>query len=206
MHADGVAAMLAAIRKHPGEVTLIALGPLYTVGATIEKDPETFKKLKRVVMMGGSVYRGYGGGKDKPTPPPDAEWNIAQDPPGFAKLLSAGVPLYLMPLDSTQVPLETVERNALFATGNVMTDQLTLLYHQWIAGSWERNVTPTLFDPVAVAYAIRPDLCPVQPMRLVVDEKGMTKPVEGTANAQVCLKSEEEGFLTLLLERLKAGK
>ena len=28
-------------------------------GAAIERDPATFRKLKRVVMMGGSIYRGY---------------------------------------------------------------------------------------------------------------------------------------------------
>ena len=50
------------------------------------------------------------------------------------------------------------------------------------------RLAPTLFDPVAVAYAIRPDLCPAKPMRLEVDEKGFTRPVEGAPNAQVCLQ------------------
>ena len=61
---------------------------------------------------------------------------------------------------------------------------------------------PTLFDPVAVAYADRPDLCPAMPMRLEVDDKGFTRPIDGTPNAQVCLQSDEKGFLRLLLERI----
>jgi inosine-uridine nucleoside N-ribohydrolase len=61
---------------------------------------------------------------------------------------------------------------------------------------------PTLFDPVAVSYAIRPELCPVQPMRLDVDDKGMTRPGPGPENAQVCLKSDEAGFTELLLTRI----
>lgn len=202
-HGDGVAAMLAAIKAHPGEVTLIALGPLNTVGATIERDPATFKKLKRVVMMGGSINRGYGGGKGKPAAPAVPEWNVDQYPKGFALLLKAGVPLYLAPLDSTQIPLETKERDALFAVGNPLTDQLTILYHQWIAGSWDKNVTPTLFDPVAAAYTFRPDLCPMTPMRIAVDGKGLTTKVEGEPNANVCLESDEAGFLKLLLGRLE---
>jgi hypothetical protein len=53
-----------------------------------------------------------------------------------------------------------------------------------------------------VTYAIRPELCPATPMRLEVDDKGFTRPVEGAPNAQVCLKSDENGFMTLLLDRI----
>ena len=57
-HADGVEFLLDQIHRHPGEITLIAIGPLCTVQAAIERDPATFRKLKRVVMMGGSIYQG----------------------------------------------------------------------------------------------------------------------------------------------------
>jgi inosine-uridine nucleoside N-ribohydrolase len=77
-----------------------------------------------------------------------------------------------------------------------------MLYHQWLAGYPDHALAPTLFDPVAVTYAIRPDLCPTTPMRLEVDDKGFTRPVEGMPNALVCLKSDEKGFLELLLGRI----
>jgi purine nucleosidase len=47
-----------------------------------------------------------------------------------------------------------------------------------------------------------PSLCPATPMRLEVDDKGFTRPVEGAPNAQVCLQSDEKGFLELLLGRI----
>ncbi len=200
-HADGVAAMLAAFSSHPGQVTLIALGPLFNVGAAIDRDPVAFRKLKRVVMMGGSINRGYDG-KNGELHPADAEWNINRDPKDAAKLLLAGVPLFLAPLDSTQIHLQPAVRESIFVLGSPLTDQLTLLYHQWMAHSWDHNVTPTLFDPVAAAYTFRPDLCPMEPMRLEVDEKGFTRKVEGTPNAQVCLRSSEASFLELLTTRL----
>ena len=200
-HADAVEFLLGQIRAHPGEITLIAIGPLFNVQAAIERDPATFRKLKRVVMMGGSIYRGYDGraGERRPA---DAEWNINRDPAGARALLAVGVPVFMMPLDSTQIHLETWERETIFSYGSLLTDQLTLLYHQWMAGSEGHPVTPTLFDPVAVAYAIRPELCPATPMRLVVDDKGFTRPLEGAPNAQVCLKSNEGGFLEMMLERV----
>jgi purine nucleosidase len=201
VHADGVEFLLSQIRAHPGEITLIAIGPLNNIEAAIKQDPETFRKLKRVVMMGGSVYRGYDG-RDGEHRPPNAEWNINRDPAGAQALLASGVPVFMMPLDSTQIHLETSKREAIFAHGSPLTDQLTLLYHQWKSGSDGHPDAPTLFDPVAVTYAIRPDLCPATPLRLEVDEKGFTRPVTGTPNVQVCLKSDEKGFLELLLTRL----
>ena len=204
-HADGVAALLNAIRKYPGKVTLLAIGPLFNVGAAIDRDPETFRKVGRVVMMGGSIRRGYDGANGERRPA-DAEWNILQDPKSAAKLFASGVPIFMMPLDSTQIHLETEARNALFATDTPLTDQLTLLYHQWAAHTQNHSPTPTLFDPLAAAYMFRPDLCPVQPIRIAVDEKGYTREIPGQPNAQVCMQSDEKGFLALLLRRLEESE
>jgi purine nucleosidase len=198
---DGAAFILRAAREHPGQVTLIGIGPLFTVEAAIKRDPAGFRKLKRVVIMGGSVYKGYGvdaQGKPKAAEP---EWNILNDPAGLKALLGSGVPVAMMPLDSTQVPLELQWREAIFAHGSALTDQLTLLYHEWMGGTQNHSATPTLFDPVAVTYAFRPDLCPAKPMHIDVDAKGMTIPGQGSPNAEVCLQSDEKGFLELLQRR-----
>lgn len=200
-HHDAAGFILERIRLYPGQITLIAIGPLNNIQAAIERDPVTFRKLKRVVMMGGSIYRGYDS-REGAHRPPDAEWNVSRDPAGLRALLASGVPVFMMPLDSTQIHLETPARETIFAHGSPLTDQLTLLYHQWLAGTEGHPPAPTLFDPVAVAYVIRPELCPVKPMRLEVDDKGFTRPVDGPPNVQVCLQSDETGFLELLVDRL----
>ncbi|HUJ29646.1 MAG TPA: nucleoside hydrolase [Candidatus Acidoferrum sp.] len=189
--------ILHEIRRYPGEITLVAIGPLMNVGAAIDKDPETFRKLRRVVMMGGSIERGYGGMYDAPTPP-QPEWNIVNDIPSAQKLFVTGVPIYMMPLDSTQLKLDEVKRAFLFRQGKPLTDALTLLYHEW------GQETPTLFDPMTIAYILKPELCPVQPMRIQVDAKGMTRPEAGTPNANVCLHSDAEAFFRFYLGRLAA--
>ena len=104
-HGDGVAFLLDQIRRHPGQITLIAIGPLFNEQAAIARDPDTFRQLKRVVMMGGSVYRGYDGpnGERRPAEP---EWNIDRDPAGAKALFAAGVPIFMMPVDSTQDHLD----------------------------------------------------------------------------------------------------
>ena len=199
-HPDGVEFLLGQIRRYPGQITLIGIGPLTNVESAIKRDPATFRKLKRVVIMGGSIYRGYDG-KEGPRREPDAEWNIRCDPAGAKALLDSGVPVFMMPLDSTQIHLEADDRYGIFGHGSPLTDQLTLLYAQWVAHSEGHWITPTLFDPVAVTYTFRPDLCPVKPMRIDVDDKGFTRPVEGAPNAFVCLESAGKGVIRLLRER-----
>jgi purine nucleosidase len=197
-HPDAVAFLLDQIRRNTGQVTLIAIGPLMNVGAAIDKDPATFRKLKRVIIMGGSIKRGYGDLGFGPPQPPQPEWNILNDIPSAQKLFAAGVPLFVMPLDATQLKLDEVKRAFLFSQGTPLTDALTLLYHQW------GQETPTLFDPMTIAFLVNPNLCPVQPMHIRVDEKGFTRPDAGSPNAQVCLDSNPDTFFRFFLSRLAA--
>ena len=195
-HPNAVDFLLEQIARYPTEITLIGIGPLINVGAAIDKDPATFRKLKRVVIMGGSIKRGYGDVGYGTPAPPQPEWNIVNGIPGAQKLFASGVPLYVMPLDSTQLKLDEVKRAYLFRQGSPLTDALTILYHQW------GQLTPTLFDPMAVAYALNPKLCPTTPMHIRVDEKGSTRVEPGKANAQVCLESSPDQFFQFFMVRV----
>jgi inosine-uridine nucleoside N-ribohydrolase len=144
-HPAAVDFIAEQIRRYPGQITLIAIGPLMNVGALIDREPETFRKLRRVVLMGGSIYRGYGDFEYLPARGPQPEWNVLNDISSARKLFAAGVPLYVMPLDSTQVHLDEVKRAILFRSGTPLTDALTLLYHAW------GGQTPTLYDVMTVA-------------------------------------------------------
>jgi len=195
-HGDAAEFLLAQVRKYPGEITLIAIGPLMNIGEAIDRDAVTFRKLKRVVIMGGSVRRGYGDYGYNEHVPPMPEWNILNDVKSAQKLLTSGVPLFVMPLDSTQLKLDEVKRAFLFTRGTVVADQLAILYHLWA------QETPTLFDPMAVAFVLKPELCPVTPMHIRVDEKGNTREEPGTPNAQVCLNSNPEDFFQFYLRKV----
>jgi purine nucleosidase len=197
-HRDAVDFILEQIRRYPNEITLVAIGPLMNVGALLEKDSAAFHQLKRVVIMGGSVERGFGDLGYLPPHGPDAEWNIVNDIPSAKKLFLSGVPLFVMPLDSTQLHLDEVKRAFLFAQGTPTTDALTILYHQW------GGQTPTLFDPMTIAYIVEPTLCPVVPLHIRVDDKGFTRSEPGTPNAQVCLHSDPEAFFRFYIPRVVA--
>ncbi|MGH9573956.1 MAG: nucleoside hydrolase [Candidatus Acidiferrales bacterium] len=197
-HPAAVDFILDQINRHPGEITLVCIGPLFNVGAAIEKDTATFHKLKRVVMMGGSIKRGYGDPYAAPNPP-EPEWNIVNDIPGAQKLFAVAVPIYMMPLDSTQLKMDETKRDFMFHQGTPLTEALGALYFEW------GQQTPTLFDPMTIAFIDEPELCPVQPMHVVVDEKGYTRAERGAPNAQVCLHSDPEAFFRFYLSRFGAA-
>jgi purine nucleosidase len=199
-HEGAVDFLLEQIKQHPGEITLIGIAPETNLAAALAKDPATFKKLKRIVIMGGSVRRGYGDLGYAPDHGPNAEYNIAMDIPAAQAVFTSGVPLYVMPLDSTQLKLDEVKRELLFTDSTNLTDALTLLYQEWAHGT--QQTTPTMFDAVAVAYAIDPSQCPVTPMRLEVDAKGFTREVQGEPNTFVCLRSDSDKFFEFYMPRL----
>ena len=199
-HPAAVDFILGQIQQHPGEITLIAIGPLGNLAAAIERDPKTFRKLKRIVIMGGSVRRGYGAIDHMLNHAPDAEYNIAMDIPAAQAVFSSGVPLYVMPLDSTQIGLDELKRAELFSLGTNLTDATALLYQQWSLG--HHLTEPILFDAMAVAFAIQPELCPVTPMRIEVDANGFTRESPGKPNTYVCLDSTSDDFFDFYMPRL----
>ncbi len=183
----------AAIEKRPREIVLIAIGPLTNVAALLRKHPDAGRKMKQIVLMGGSISHGYG--RDKK---PAAEYNIAADPAAAQVVFSSGVPLLMVPLDVTaMLQLDNDGRHRVFAHLSPLTDALTLLYFLW------NHETPTLFDPMAVAMTIDPRLCETRELAMEVDSKGFTRVVEGKPpNATVALRTEPKRFFDFYLGRV----
>lgn len=195
--------MRDAIRKNPGEITLIAIAPYSNVAALLQQDPTEFHELKGIVLMGGSIHRGYGDLGYLPSHGPDAEYNVAQDIPAAQALFDAGVPIAMMPLDSTQLKLDEVLRATLFSQDTPITDALDSLYAEWSYST--DNPTPTMFDAMAVAATIEPGLCPTRPMRIVVDSKGYTRVAAGPPNVDVCLRSDSDRFFHFYISTILSG-
>jgi len=202
-HWDAADFILNQARKYPGQVTLVAIGPLPNIGAAIDRDPAAFRKLKRVVIMGGSVRTMTDPYGVAAPIAPHPEWNIKNDIASAQKLFAAGVPLTVMPLDSTaNLKLHEVARTALFAHGSMLTNILAGLYYEWSAAT--RSPTPILYDPMTLVSLLDPTLCPLTSMHITVDDAGNTRETPRTVNAQVCLKSDADSFLHFYVKRITA--
>jgi inosine-uridine nucleoside N-ribohydrolase len=181
------------LRRRAEKTTIVAIGPLTNIAALLEKDPRIKQKIRRIVLMGGSIAHGYG---DDPNAV--AEYNIAADPTAAQKVFSSGVPIMMVPLDVTaMLRLHHADRHRIFTQLTPLTNALTLLYELWNQGA------PTLFDPMAVAMLIAPGLCETKSLAIEIDSNGFTRAAQGKPpNAVVALHTNPANFFDFYLKRL----
>jgi len=187
-------AIVEAARRHGAQLRLVALGPLTNVALALESDREAMAGLGRLVAMGGAV--------DVPgNTTLSAEFNMHVDPEAAARVLSAGLPIDLVPLDATRQAV--LERRALesalaHAPGPVATRILAFTRRAFrIDGD-----AMYLHDPLAVAVAIDPTLVEWEALRLEIGGDGTTRRAAGPPNCRVARRVDGARFLPLVLERL----
>lgn len=161
-------------RANPGEVSLLALGPLTNVALALRLEPELPRLLRQVVWMGGRVH----------VPGNLARWadaNTLHDPHAAEEVLAAGMRLTVVPLDATQhswvgqpwldrvAGAETdVVRYALAVSG-FYTD----FYTQYVEGPKRGGARGcVLHDPMAAVLLLEPDLASYESHRMAVELTG----------------------------------
>lgn len=185
------------IRKNPGEVTLIAVGPLQNIGDLVRRYPDVVPLVKRVVLMSGSI------GPNAWSSSAVAEWNVKLAIPEAQAVYAASWPLTIVPLDSTTyMRLEEQEREKLRAARTPLVVALEALLRLW---SDEPTSRMTLHDQMALAEAQHPGQffgrCESMPIR--VDADGFTR-VDRTRGRSiaVCLEPKRDQFMSHYLAQL----
>src|SRR6266566_189809 len=82
------------VRKYPGEVTLLPIGPLTNIASALNLDSELAGMVRGIVMMGGSLS----GGNITPA----AEFNVYVDPEAARIVFQSGIPITMVGLDVTR--------------------------------------------------------------------------------------------------------
>jgi purine nucleosidase len=185
------------IRRNPGAVTLIAVGPLQNLGDLVRQHPDVVPLVKRVVLMSGSIGASYYG------PVPVAEWNVKLAIPEAQAVYAAAWPLTIVPLDSTSyVRLEDQERETLRRAGTPLVIALEALLRLWTDRPASRM---TLHDQLALAETQHPGRffgrCTSMPLK--VDRDGYTRvDAAGGHAVSVCLEPKRGEFMTHFLAQL----
>jgi len=181
------------ILQSPGEVTLVAIGPLVNLGDLLTRYPELESKIKRIVIMGGAVYVGYNN-----QPPAGPEWNIKCDPLAARAVFGSGVPIVMAGLEvTTMMQLDDERQRHVYAYGTPCTDALAALTALW------GGKVPTLFDPVAAAYACGHVFADTSQVHVQVQDDGLTKAVDGAPNVTVLVHPRKDEFLDWYVSALK---
>ncbi|MBM4332033.1 MAG: nucleoside hydrolase [Deltaproteobacteria bacterium] len=192
-------------RQHPGELTLMAIGPLTNIALGLQKDPEGMRKLKEVVIMGGAV-------RTKGNITPRAEFNIFVDPLAAQMVFEAGLPITLAPLDVTHQVflnpqlLEERVRPINNSISRFVIDSLgyDLARHRFRQGREKFH----LHDPLTVGVVINPALVEKEKIAIQVETQegecwGKIIEISGDQKVEVCFKVDSPKFLELFLSRLE---
>lgn len=174
IHQDGVAAIIDLIEKSPQPVTIIAVGPLHTLAAALERRPEIAGKAD-FVGMHGCVRRGFGNSKV-----PIPEYNVKINVPASRKVLSAPWRhAAITPLDTCGLVRLAGKR---FQTLKESRDPLLAAvlenYRLWSKKEQleQLDASSILFDTAAV-YLACPGRWPLMKREMLpisVDDKGLT--------------------------------
>jgi purine nucleosidase len=160
---EAVDFLLRTIRAHPGEVTLLAIGPLTNAALLFEADPALPGLLKRLVFMAGAYashgHRGL-----------DADWNIHCDPQAAAAVFSARVPVHRsLPLDVTlKLRLSAEDAQSRFDSG------VLAAIRQLDAEALAQSKPVYFHDPLTAASIFDAQLCRFRRGRVEVALEGRT--------------------------------
>ncbi len=204
VHDDGVKALIDLLVASPKPVPLIAVGPLHTPAAALERRPDI---AGRAVFVGmhGSVRIGYGGSRKI-----HAEYNVKCDVPASKRALGAPWTRALItPLDTCGlVKLRGDRFKALRDSDDPVLKALMENYRIWakkgsVADLKESSI---LFDTVAI-YLAEPGpkpLVKMEDLKIAVDDKGYTRiDPAGAPMAVATAWTDYEGYLDRLVRMLQ---
>ena len=205
-HAVDLIARLA--QERPGEITLVAVGPLTNVALLAAMHPAAYAALRRVVIMGGAASGG--------NMSPFAEFNVWFDPEAAQRVLNSGQDLTLVGLDVTRQAILTAadidQLEQLPVIGAAVGGMLRFYMRKHVA--WYGKEIVYQHDSLALAYVLDPSLLAMVYCHIEVDTspgpaRGATlvDPLHvfgGSANAHWANGIDVEGFRALLLSRLSA--
>ena len=196
--------IIAAVRAHPGAVTLVAIGPLTNLAQALRTAPDIASHVAEVVVMGGGFNRG--------NVTPHAEANIHNDPEAAADVLSASWPVTLVPLDAT---MSCVLSNATAATLPETAGDGGRLAHDVSRGyaaayaEYEGLDGCVLHDVAALAWLVRPDLFEAHegPVTITLESerRGQSLRTNAPSNVRACLAAHGQALATHFVETLQGS-
>ncbi len=203
--------IVRTVTDNPGEITILAIGPLTNIAMAMRQTPGFSRQVKRMVIMGGAVARLPDGGGNIT---PNAEFNFWVDPEAAKAVLRSGIPIELSPLN--------VSRKSNFTKAwfeklvGVDTPITRFLAETMSAYYSDPARSAHMYDQIAVASLVDPTLVTTKELYVDVDDSrginygvsvGGTKiwpGAEGARKMRVQYELDWERFIGFYIERLTA--
>lgn len=160
-HGHAAQFIAETVRANPGQVTLVATGPLTNIALALDNHPEDMEKLAGLVFMGGAL-----------TVPgnvtPVAEYNIYADPAAAEIVLNSPLKPIMVGLDVTrQVCLKPEDVDRLARAGEVAQAVAAMASYYM-----ENFAELPLHDPLALLAAVEPNLFQLDAAAVRVEARG----------------------------------
>lgn len=146
---DAIDALIDSCYKYGKDLVVVAIGPATNIAKAIKKDKEAFKRIDKIVSMGGCFYEQF------------VEYNAAMDPEAYDILMKEDLNIHFVSGDVTwQVQLNDKQtKEILEFHDNTINGYCASLIRMWKKTCW---FNPVLHDPLAVYYAIDPSICELE--------------------------------------------
>ena len=199
------------VMSRPGEVTLVAIGPLTNIAQAIRARPGFAENVKRLVIMGGAVALLPDGAGNIT---PNAEYNFWIDPEAAYTTLRSGIPIDLSPLNVSRksaLTKEWYEKMVAVETPltRLLKDTLGRRFDVEPDRSWY------MYDQIAVASLIDPSLVTTEDLYVDVNiDHGISYGVsvggreiwpgaEGAGKMAVQYDLDWPRFIAMFIERIQ---
>lgn len=201
--------LIEKIMSNPGEITLVAVGPLTNVALAIRKEPRVVDALKEIIIMGGAI-------RHEGNTTALAEFNTYVDPHAAHIVFHAGITTTLVPLDVTYQCILTsqdVERLLKIDSPIPKFIRDATNFYMEFHDDYQAIQGCVINDPLALALTFAPELCDYQELPVDVDISGgvsMGKTLadffnydKKPVNMKVALGVRARDFIELFLERME---
>jgi len=194
------------VRRAPGELTIIAIGPCTNVASLLQRlgNPAL---VAEIIIMGGSATLP---GNSTPT----AEFNFWADPEAARVVLQSGAKVRLVGLNVTRKALLYAADADRLDGGGAECRAVAAMSRHYIEKYSKRQSVQAcaMHDPLAVAVAAVPDLVRWEPYHVDVECTGeltrgmcvvdLNKKLGRKTNALVAMDVDAETFRAFLMSRL----
>jgi len=194
--------------ERPGELDLIAVGPLTNLAAALALDPKSLHRYRSITWLGGVSLA--------PESEPVIDYfdaNTLADPDAARAVFSSDVPLTVIPIDLSYRAVLSDAHLDVIRTGDTpqahFAWQILPFYcdfHEPLLGRW----TACMHDPIAGAIAIDPSFgtrvversVVLEPYKNRLHEHGQRAPVDGFPPKRIVDDADVDRFLAYFVERL----
>jgi inosine-uridine nucleoside N-ribohydrolase len=200
--------MIELILKYPGEITLVAIGPLTNLALAVRHEPRIAGLVREVCIMGGALFV-------PGNVTPEAEFNIYADPHAAQIVLQAGWPIRFVTLDVTmKTTLHETDLAALRREGSPVHNFIIEAIQGYLTrfGRDHAENKMHMHDPLCLAIAFQPELISWKEAYVGVELTGATMgetvaylpPHEapGTPNVLASIDVDAERFCSLFIDRI----